>query len=116
MYPSLHAIHLISLFGLVGSMFYAFGVNNSETRKQVLKWSGILSLVALLTGLGLLHVISGDGVSSHGWLGVKIICWLAISAVPGVVYRFQGERRKRIFIIGCLAVALAVVMVSFKPF
>ncbi len=44
---TLHIVHVLSVLGLTGATFYAFA-GAPESRKRVLMWSGIASLLVLL--------------------------------------------------------------------
>lgn len=115
MYSLLLALHLVAIFGLVGSMFFAYASVDSTSRKAVLMWSGIAALLALLTGLVMVGTLATAGLDRHGWIAVKFFCWLVIAAVPGICYR-KREKAQQLFVIGCGAVVLAILMVVFKPF
>lgn len=107
----LHALHVAAALVLMGYTFYAFAAPQ-ETRKKTLMWAGIASLVMLLTGLrmwqGIYHF------APMGWLFVKIVCWLGLSALAGIGYR----RRDKVGLLSGLAilfVLIAVVMVYLQP-
>ena len=105
-------LHLFSLFLLVGVTLAAFASRAPEKRKQFLKWSGIASLLVVLSGFGL------AGILKYGfpmWLNVKILCWLFLSAVCGFAFR-QPEKAKMWVMCSLGAVALAVSMVYLRPF
>ena len=106
-----HIIHVISVLVLTGYTFYAFAAPPG-TRKQVMMITGIASLLVLVGGFGLQIKLA---VGWPGWLAVKILCWLGLSALAGIGYRRRGA-------VGTLAtidvglVAVAVVLVYTKPF
>lgn len=108
---ALHVLHVLSAIVLVGTTFFAFA-GSPEARKRTLMASGIASLLALLTGIRLwqgLYQFSG------GWVIVKLVCWLGLSALTGIAYRRRGVSG----LLGVLTVALAAVslyMVYFRPF
>jgi hypothetical protein len=108
---SLHVLHVASAIFLVGWTFYAFAAPR-ETRGKVLAYSGIASLIVLLTGLRLWQ---GIYAFHGGWVIVKIVCWLGLSAIAGMAYR----RRERVPLFVWVTVVLAttaVAMVYLKPF
>jgi len=108
---SLHIIHVLSVLVLIGTTFFACAAP-AETRKRVLMWSGIASLVVLLTGFRLWQGLYGMvGI----WAIVKLVCWLGISAFGGVAYRRREKAKLWIALTLALA-ALALVMVYVKPF
>lgn len=106
-----YIIHVCSVLVLTAYTFYAFAAP-AETRKRVMMITGIASLLALVGGFGLqakLHY------GFPGWLIVKIVCWLGLSALAGIGYR----RRSAVGVLSLVAVLLiviAVVMVYTKPF
>jgi uncharacterized membrane protein SirB2 len=107
-----HFIHVFSVLVLVGYTFYAFAGPAPATRRRVLFATGIASLMILTTGMGLMQKV---GYGWKGWIIVKIVVWLAISAFAGIAYRRPGARG----ILGALTVflsGLAVYMVFYKPF
>ena len=112
MSPTIYYIlHVTAVLVLTGYTFYAFAAA-PETRKRVMMITGIASLLALIAGFGLQAKLS---LGFPGWLIVKIICWLGLSALAGFGYRRRGAA-------GALAASallfafIAVVMVYTKPF
>ena len=106
-----YILHVCSVLVLTAYTFYAFAAP-LETRKRVLMISGIASLLALVGGFGLQAKL---GYGFPGWIIVKLVCWLGISALAGVGYR----RRGAVGTLALVAIALlivAVVMVYLKPF
>lgn len=104
-------LHIVSLLILFGYTFYAFSAP-AETRKRVMLITGIASLVALVAGFGLQAKLVG---SFPGWLIVKIVCWLGLSAIAGLAYRRRGAARPLAAIAITLAI-VAVIMVYRRPF
>lgn len=105
-------IHVVSLLVLTGYTFYAFAAP-AETRKKVLMVTGIASLLMLISGFGLISKLYSNNFA--GWMIVKIVCWLGLSALAGVGYR----RRQKAKVFASVALALvfvAVYMVYTKPF
>jgi len=106
-----YILHLSSVLVLTGYTFYAFAAA-PETRKRVMMITGIASLVALVAGFGLRSKL---GYGFPGWLIVKLVCWLGLSALAGFGYRRRGS----VGVLSVIAIALviiAVVMVYAKPF
>ncbi len=104
-------IHIASILLLVGVTFFALSAK-MELRKPVLIISGILSLLALIGGFGLLARIYGHQFPA--WIGVKVVCWLGLSAIAGLAFR----RREKAGLWAALAtvlVLIAVAMVVYKP-
>ncbi len=107
----LHIVHILSVLGLTGATFYAFA-GAPESRKRVMMWSGIASLLVLLTGFRMwqdYHFHAG------WWLMVKFVCWLGLSAMSGIAYRRRGATGLLIFVTLAL-LAVALVMVYLRPF
>ena len=109
----LHLLHVAAAFVLMGHTFYALAAP-PETRRKVLMWSGGASLVMLLTGPA--HVADGIyGFAPAGWLVVKMVCWLGLSALAGIAYRKREQAGAFAWVAMVLAVT-AVAMVYMKPF
>ncbi|MBI5691155.1 MAG: hypothetical protein HZC55_13795 [Verrucomicrobia bacterium] len=106
-----HILHLVSVLVLTGYTFYAFAAP-PETRKGVMIITGIASLVALVAGFGLQAKLA---VGWPGWLIVKIVCWLGLSALAGIGYRRRGAAGTLALVAIALAF-VAVVMVYVRPF
>ncbi|HTX66468.1 MAG TPA: hypothetical protein VMD31_11900 [Opitutaceae bacterium] len=108
----LHLLHVAAAFVLVGYTFYAFAAP-PETRKRTMIWTGSAALVMLLTGLRMWQTVYN--FAPAGWLVVKLVCWLGLSALSGIAYR----RRAQAGVLSWVALALvlvAVTMVYLKPF
>jgi hypothetical protein len=111
-YQVYHVAHLIAVFLLVGTVFWALSDPSSEKRKSALMWSGILSLIALAAGFGLLARL---GIGFPLWVTIKIVCWLVLTGLVGMAFRMQ-DKTKALAGSAILLVVIAVVMVSLKPF
>ncbi len=106
-----HILHVFSVLVLTGYTFYAFAAA-PETRKKVMIITGVASLLALVGGFGLQAKLA---VGWPGWLVVKIVCWLGLSALAGIGYKRRGAAGTLAMI--AIAVAfVAVVLVYTKPF
>ena len=106
-----HILHVASVLVLTGYTFYAFAAA-PETRKRVLMISGIASILALVGGFGLQAKL---GYGFPGWLIVKLVCWLGLSALAGMGYRRRGAVGA-LAAVAVLLALIAVVMVYTKPF
>lgn len=106
-----HILHLVSLFVLAGYTFYAFAAA-PETRKRVMMITGIASLLALVGGFGLQAKLA---IGWPGWLIVKLVCWLGLSALAGFGYRRRGAAGT-LAVVAIALVLVAVVMIYTRPF
>jgi uncharacterized membrane protein SirB2 len=111
--PYYHLLHLFSLFVLTAHTFMAFGNPDPVNRRRTMMITGIASLLVLVSGFGMLTVLKIP--FSTGWVIVKLVCWLAVSSVAGVVYR-RVELRGFLSLITLLLILTAVYMVYFRPF
>ena len=75
-------------------------------------WSGILAVIALVSGFGLLARL---GLAMQGGVFVKMACWLGITVLTSLAYRQPGQGRS-LALLTLIAVFLAVSMVVMKPF
>lgn len=109
---ALHVLHVAAALVLVGYTFYAFAAA-PETRKSVLIVTGVAALVMLATGVRLWQDLYHFAFA--GWLVVKLVCWLGLSALAGIGYR----RREKAGLLACFAIIFAVtavLMVYLQPF
>jgi len=112
MSPTIYYIlHVTAVLVLTGYTFYAFAAA-PESRKRVMMITGIASLLALVAGFGLQAKL---GYKFPGWLIVKIVCWLGLSALAGFGYRRRGAAGA-LAAMALLFAFIAVVMVYTKPF
>ncbi len=110
-YIALHVLHVAAALVIVGYTFYAFAAA-PETRKSVMIWTGAASLVMLTTGI---RMWEDHGFDPVGWLLVKMVCWLGLSALAGIGYR-RRDKAKLLAAVALLLAVTAVVMVYLKPF
>lgn len=106
-----YILHVLSILVLTAYTFYAFAAP-AETRKRVMMITGIASLLALVGGFGLQAKLN---YGFPGWLIVKLVCWLGLSALAGFGYRRRGAAGP-LALIAVASLAVAVVMVYVKPF
>ncbi len=106
-----HVLHVFSLLVLTGYTFYAFAAP-AESRKRVLMITGIASLLVLISGFGLLAKLK---YGFPGWIIVKLVCWLGLSAFSGIAFR--KREKVGVFTVATLVLLLvALVMVYYRPF
>ncbi|KAB2643784.1 MAG: hypothetical protein DVB35_07875 [Verrucomicrobia bacterium] len=109
---SLHIVHIFSVMLLIGTTFYAFA-GAPETKKRIAMYSGMAALLIVLTGVRMWQAQFGFALA--GWIVLKLICWLGISAMAGLAYRRREQVRLWITLT-CLFSAVAVIMAYVKPF
>jgi cytochrome b subunit of formate dehydrogenase len=97
---------------LIGTTFYAFA-GAPETKKRIAMYSGMAALLIVLTGVRMWQAQFGFALA--GWIVLKLICWLGISAMSGLAYRRREQVRLWITLT-CLFSAVAVIMAYVKPF
>jgi hypothetical protein len=108
---TLHIVHVLAVLGLTGATFYAFA-GAPESRKRVLMWSGIASLLVFLTGFRMWQAEYGF---HGGWVVVKLVCWLGLSAIGGISYRRRGATGLLV-LVTLVLLATALAMVYVRPF
>lgn len=110
--PYYQILHLISLIVLTAHTFMAFANPAPENRKRTMMITGIAALLMFISGFGMLTINKIPFVT--GWVIVKLVCWLGLASVAGVVFRKVHLRGVLSYVaLGCIA--LAVVMVYFRP-
>jgi hypothetical protein len=105
-------MHVISLLLLTAASFYALAAPTPERRKKSLMITGILSLLMLVGGFGLVARLD---YGWPGWILVKVVCWVVLSALAGLAFR-KPKSTCTLGMIGALAIATAVFMVYKRPF
>jgi hypothetical protein len=109
---TLHVLHVAAAMLLMGYTFYSFAAP-PETRKPVLIGTGVAALVMLATGVRMWQAVYG--FAPAGWLFVKIVCWLGLSALAGFGYRRRGKAKLLAWSAIIFAVT-AIAMAYLKPF
>jgi len=108
-----HILHLFSLFVLTAHTYMAFANPALENRKLTLVVTGLASLLVLASGMGMVATIYGNHFA--GWMVVKLVCWLAFSALAGLAYR-KAHLRGVFSFLGLALLLVALAMVYLKPF
>ena len=106
-------LHVFALLVLTAQTFAAFANPAPENRRQTLIITGIASLLMLISGFGMIAKLYANHFA--GWMVVKIVCWLAFSALAGLAYR-RPQLRGKLALAGFTALLIALVMVYTKPF
>ena len=107
-----YLLHVGSAFLLAALTFQAFAAPTPEKRRQTLMLTGILSLVLVVGGFGLLAKLS---YGFDGWVLIKIVCWLALSALAGMAFR-KPQSAGTLAFVASFVIVLALYAVYFKPF
>jgi len=108
-----YLLHAFSLFVLTAQTFMAFANPAPETRKRTMIITGVASLLVLISGFGLLAKVHGN--QFEGWVIVKMVCWLGLSAVAGVVFR-KPHLRSPLALLTLALILIALVMVYIVRF
>jgi hypothetical protein len=119
-YEILHIIGIAMLFVAIGgvSVHAANGGSKagSQTRPLVGTVHGLGSLLILVGGFGMLARIGFQhGANFPGWLWVKLIVWVMLSAIVLLPYRRPALARPFVVLLPLLA-GVAVYMALYKPF
>ena len=108
----LHLIHVAAVLVMMAYTFFAFA-GAPETRKRVLMITGVASLLVLVTGIRMWQGMFG--FVTMGWIVVKIVCWLGLSALTGFAYR-KRDKVNLLMVVALVLAIVALVMVYAKPF
>ena len=108
----LHLIHVLGLLVLTAYTFFAFA-GPADTRKRVLAITGVASLLVLLTGIRMWQGMFSFQMA--GWIIVKLVCWLGLSALTGMAYR-KRDQANMLMSIALALLLVGVTMVYLKPF
>ena len=111
--PYYQLLHIFSLLVLTAHTFMAFGNPDPANRKRTMIVTGCASLLMLISGFGMLAL--NKIPYTAGWVIVKIVCWLGLSALAGIVYR-RAHLRGVLSLVALVLLLTATVMVVFRPF
>jgi uncharacterized membrane protein SirB2 len=106
-------LHTFSLIVLTAHTFMAFGNPDPANRKRTLMVTGVAALLMLVGGFGLLALQKIPFAT--GWVIVKLVCWLGLSSLGGIVYR-KAHLRGLLSLVALSLILVALVMVFFRPF
>jgi hypothetical protein len=119
LYEIIHIIGIAMLFVSIGgvAVHAANGGNkaNTSTRGLVAAMFGLGSFLILLGGFGMMARLGLVRGMPPGWLGVKMVIWLVLSAIVLLPYRKPALARPFLVILPLLA-GVAVYMALYKPF
>jgi hypothetical protein len=105
-----YILHVFSILVLTGFTFHAFAAP-AETKKKVMAITGIASLLALISGFGLISKVYQNQFAA--WMIVKLVCWLGLSALAGIGYR-KREKARALRLVALALVFAAVFAVYTK--
>jgi len=111
--PYYHILHLLSLIVLTAHTFMAFANPAPENKRMTMIITGIAALLMFISGFGMLHLLQVP--FSTGWVLVKFVCWLGLSALAGVAYR-KSHLRGVLSMVALALITVALFMVYLKPF
>ena len=115
----LQVAHVLSIILFLAATFVAFADPRPDRKKRMAMLTGILGLLAFVTGFGLLdmagHASSSNALRYPIWSYVKMAVWLVLMALGAAVFR-QPSRAGAFRWLTVLLVATALVMVYFRPF
>jgi hypothetical protein len=119
-YEILHVIGIAFLFAAIGgiAVHAANGGTRATSTTRALTGSihGIGSLLILVGGFGMLARLGFQhGANFPGWLWVKLIVWVILSAIVLLPYRRPALARPFAIMLPLLA-GVAVYMALYKPF
>ena len=119
-YEILHIIGIAMLFVAIGgvAVHAANGGNkaNSQTRPMVGTLHGLGAVLILVGGFGMLARMGFQhGANFPGWLWVKLIIWVILSAIVLLPYRRPALAKPFLLLLPLLA-GVAVYMALYKPF
>jgi hypothetical protein len=107
-----YVVHVVSVILLFALTFSAFADPGPARRKKMLMATGILSILVLVAGWGLIEKVYARQI--YGWMVIKIVAWLGISALTGIVFRRPTKATVLGWVAALLALA-AVYAVYVKP-
>jgi len=110
--PYYQLLHILSLIVLTAHTFMAFANPASENRRQTMIITGIAALLMFISGFGMLTIAKIPFLT--GWVIVKLVCWLGLASLAGIVYR-KAHLRGLLSYIALACIAVAVTMVYFRP-
>lgn len=101
-------LHAFSAVLLIAVTFYIAANPQKHKKAKLAAISGILSVLVLVFGIGVMHILYKDKWMSYfaeTWLIIKLVCWLAISAMGGMAYK-----KSKSLVLGVTIVAAGAAM------
>lgn len=104
-----HLLHVTGVILLVGLTFQSCADPDPGKKRFRMILAGLASFITLLGGFGLLARM---GLGFPGWVIIKLVCWLGISALSGLAYRCP-EKAGKLTLATAALVLVAVYCVYF---
>ena len=115
MYKALHVLGLslvvLSLGGILLHVINGGTKASNSFRKGAMITHGVGLLLLLIAGFGMLAKLGIHGIP--GWIGVKLLIWLALGAFVAIAYKKQALAKKFWVAIPAL-VFIATVVAVFR--
>ncbi|MDP1580294.1 MAG: SirB2 family protein [Candidatus Didemnitutus sp.] len=111
--PYYQLLHILSLIVLIAHTFMAFANPAPENRRRTMIITGIAALLMFISGFGMLTLTKIP--FQTGWVIVKLVCLIGVSALAGMAFR-KVHLRNALSTIAMALLAVAVFMVYFRPF
>ncbi len=110
-YKMIHVLMVVIMFS-----FFAVQIFSSEKVKKAAMWSGIASVLLLVSGMGLLARIGVSHTEGWpSWVIIKMIAWaLIVIATPMIIKRAPSFKGKW-FGVMILILLTILYMVQYKP-
>ena len=116
-YKVIHLLGIMMVFlsmgGIMHHVINGGTKENNVWRKAVAMTHGIGLLLVIVAGFGLLARLGVSVLS--GWVIVKLIVWLIIGGLSGVIYK-QPTTAKPLWFIILILGAVAAYLAGSKPF
>lgn len=111
--PYYQILHILSLIVLTAHTFMAFANPAPENRKRTMMITGIAALLMFISGFGMLTLTKVPFAT--GWVIVKLVCWLGLTALSGMAFR-RVENRGTYSVVALVLITTALFMVYKRPF
>jgi len=114
MSPTFYSIiHVSCVVFLIAITFQAFAAPDPKRRKRTMMLGGILSLLIVVAGFGLVSKLGLKMAS--GWIAIKLVAWLGLSALSGMAFR-NPKTARALTVPAAVLVVAAIWAVYTKPF
>jgi hypothetical protein len=111
--------HVLADFLFVASLFVAFAAPTPDRKRRMAMLTGILAVLAFVTGFGLLDMAGyaspANALRYPLWAYVKMVIWVVLAVFGAAVFRSPG-RARTFGAVTILLVLAALTMVYLRPF